>query len=147
VGEIDHAGQAGEIGPTGDYWISRLAARNSSPGRLATVRATSEAIRQPTESAKETFGVSPYPEPTPAAIDAQRWTAGRATATHQRITLHLTDVATVAVDTVRAGLRCGTISVTSDGPARLILLRLRSGSRTVELHRGRTVVHACSART
>jgi predicted esterase len=147
VGEIDHAGQAGEIGPTGDYWISRLAARNSSPGRLATVRATSEAIRQPTESAKETFGVSPYPEPTPAAIDAQRWTAGRAPATHQRITLHLTDVATVAVDTVRAGLRCGTISVTSDGPARLILLRLRSGSRTVELHKGRTVVHACSART
>jgi hypothetical protein len=145
VGTIDHAGRAGEIGPTSDYWVSHLTARNASPGKLAAVRASSQAIRQPVETASEKIGASPFPEPTPAVIDEETWRAGQAPATHQRVTLDLTDVATVALDTVRAGLRCGTISVTTNGPARLILLRLRSGGRTVRLHKGTTVLHACSA--
>jgi predicted esterase len=147
AGTIDHAGKAGRIGPTGDYWISNLTARNTKPGTLATVRAGSRAISQPAEAVSETVGVSPYPEPTPAAIDHETWTPGKTPATAQRVTLDLKDVASIAVDTVDAGLRCGTISVKTDGPAALTLLRLRSGTRTVRLHKGTQDLRACSART
>src|SRR5579884_1922090 len=61
VGSFDRAGRAGQIGPTGDYWISGLAARDTRPGRLATVSASSQAISHPAETASESFGVSPYP--------------------------------------------------------------------------------------
>jgi hypothetical protein len=147
VGTIDHAGAAGQIGPTGAYWVSRLSARATSPGMLATVQADSQAIGQQLETPAESVGVSPYPEPTPAVTDVETWTAGKAPATQQRVTLKLTDVATAALDTVRAGLRCGTISVTTDGPTKLTLLRLRAGSRTTQLPKGTTVLRACSART
>lgn len=116
VGTIDHAGQAGRIGPTGDYWVSGLAARAANPGALSTVVADSRMIRQPRQPAEtpaQAVGVSPYPEPTPAAIDVERWTAGPAAATRQRVTLAFTNVAAVAIDAVRAGLRCGTVSVTT----------------------------------
>jgi hypothetical protein len=144
VGTVDHAGQAGEIGPTGDYWVSGLSARTSSPGTLATAQADSKAIRQSSETPSESFGASPYPEPTPAATDAETWNAGPAPATRQAVTLNLTDVAKAAIDTGRAGLRCGTITVTTDGPTTLTLLRLRSGHRVVELQKGTTVLSACS---
>jgi hypothetical protein len=147
VGTIDNAGAAGRIGPTGDYWVSGLSARTTSAGTLATVQADSKAIRQPAETPSEKLGVSPYPEPTPAATDAETWTAGAAPAAQESVTLGLTDVATIAVDTVRAGLRCGTISVTTDGPTKLTLLRVRKGSRTIELQKGTTDVRACSAVT
>ena len=147
VGTIDHAGQAGAIGPSGDYWISGLSARTSSPGTVATVQADSKAIRQPSETASESFGPSPGPEPTPAATDAETWTAGTAPATRQAVTLNLTNVAGAAIDTSRAGLRCGTITVTTDGPTALTLLHLRSGSRAVELQKGTTALTACSTLT
>ncbi len=144
VGTIDHAGQAGQIGPTGDYWIGGLSARMSTPGTRATVEADSDAIRQPPEVASQKLGVSPSPEPTPAATDSQTWTAGSAPATRQAVTLDLTDVAQAAIDTARTGLRCGTITVTTDGPTALTLLHLRSGGRVVELQKGTTVLRACS---
>jgi hypothetical protein len=146
VGDLDHAGRAGQIGPTDEYWLSGLSARNRSPGALATVRADSKAIPQPIETPSEAFGVSPYPEPTPAATDVQTWKSGPKPAARQVVTLKLANVATAAIDTVAAGLRCGTITVTSDGPAVLTLLRLRRGSRRVALGGGTTVLRACSAR-
>ena len=57
----------------------------------------------------------------------------------------LTDVAGAAVDLARAGLRCGSLTVTTDGATALTLLRLRSGSRTVELQKGTTILRVCSA--
>lgn len=164
VGTIDSAGQSGEIGPTGDYWVTGLSARTKTPGTLATVQADSAAISEPSQSASESFGVSPYPEPTPAATDVETWTARAAPAARQSVTLGLTNVATAALDTVRAGLRCGTITVTTDGATALTLLRLRpgssvrvdrgaapraesGGSATVELAQGTTVLRACSALT
>ena len=144
VGTIDHAGQAGEIGPTGDYWISGLSARTSSSGVLATVRADSNAIRQPSEKASESLGASPGPEPTPAATDAETWAAGPAPAIRQAVTLTFTNVAKAAIDTASAGLRCGTVTVATDGPTALTLLHLRTGGKVVELHKGTTVLRACS---
>jgi hypothetical protein len=160
VGTIDHAGQAGEIGPTSDYWISGLAGRDANPGALATVQADSAAIPAPAETPSESFGVSPYPEPTPAATDAEIWTAGASAAPWQSLTLNLSNVSSAAVDTARAGLSCGTITVTTDGPTALTLLRLRPGSTvkpvggtattagsggtaTVDLTSGTTVLEAC----
>jgi hypothetical protein len=131
VGTIDNAGQAGEIGPTGDYWISGLAGRTVTPGTLATVTASSAAIPQPAETPSEAYGASPLPEPTPAVTDVETWKAGPAAATTQSLTLGFTNVARASVDTVRAGLRCGTITATSDGTTALTLLRLPSGASVV----------------
>lgn len=161
VGTIDHAGPAGQIGPTSDYWISRLAARSSKPGTTASVKADSAAIRQPAETPSESYGASPLPEPTPAVTDVETWKQGPAPATKQTLTLGLTNVATAAVDMLRAGLRCAAITVSTDGATALTLLHLKPGSAvtaagssvasagagdsaTVELAKGTTVLSACS---
>jgi hypothetical protein len=162
VDTIDNAGQAGEIGPTSDYWLSGLAARTTTPGTLATVTASSAAIPQPSETPTETLGVSPLPEPTPAATDVETWKTGSATATRQALTLGFTNVASAAVNTARAGLRCGTITATSDGTTTLTLLRLPShetvteggqelahanshGTATMQLRNGTVNLRACSS--
>ncbi len=163
VGTIDKAGRAGTVGPTSDYWISGLSARNRTPGALATVMADSRAIAQPAQRPSETFGVSPFPEPTPAATDVETWVPGPARPTSQNLRLGLTNVARVSVDTARARLRCAAITVSTDGRTVLTLLHLRpdstitsrgvklavagsGGSATVRLSSGTTVLHACSGR-
>jgi hypothetical protein len=146
VGTIDHAGRAGQIGPTGDYWVSALRGRVTKPGVVATVTASSQAIPQPAEKPVESYGMSALPEPTPAVIDAERWSAGSIPAAQQSVKLNLTNVARAALDTARAGLRCGTVTTTTDGPATLIL-RLRSRrSRVIHLQRGTTTLRVCPAR-
>lgn len=162
VGTIDKVGQAGRVGPTSDYWISGLSARNRKPSTLASVTADSAAIRQPTQTPSETFGVSPLPEPTPAATDVETWTPGAAHSTSQNLKLGLTNVANATLDTARARLGCAAITVTTDGPATVTLLHLKphstvrsSGTKLatagsgrsarVRLSRGTTVLHACSA--
>src|SRR4029077_8153631 len=60
------------IGPTGDYWVSGLAARSSAPGQLATVNASSAAIPQPSETPEHHTGVTNGP--TPAVTDSLTWT-------------------------------------------------------------------------
>jgi predicted esterase len=146
VQTVDHAGQAGEIGPTSDYWISGLAGRNTAAGQLATVTASSSAIRQTVEKPSEHFGVSALPEPTPAVTDSQTWTPAGNTAVSQALSLSFQNVARAAVDTVRGGLTCATIRATTDGPTALTLTALRRGRhRTVHLSAGTTTLHVCSA--
>jgi hypothetical protein len=164
AGTIDKAGQAGEIGPTADYWVSALAARDASPGTTASVTADSAAIPQPKETPSENFGASPLPEPTPAATDVQTWTQGSTPPTQQELNLGFTNVATATVDTLRAGLRCATITVSTDGQTTLTLLHLKpgnavtsagatvasagpDGSASVQLAKGTAVLKACSARS
>jgi predicted esterase len=162
VGTINHAGRAGEIGPTSDYWVSGLTARNSKPGAVATLTADSGAIPQPIETPSESYGVSALPEPTPAATDVETWKRGSTPPTHQTLGLHLTNVATATVNMLRANLRCATITVSSDGAAALTLRHLKPGGRvtssgsgavkagpggsaTVRVSKGTTVLRACSA--
>ncbi len=149
------------IGPTGDYWLSGLAARSSTPGRLATVQAASNALPEPARTAEHHTAV--VNGPTPAIADSLTWATGPAPVTSQLLQLDLVDVGAVALDTVSAGLTCATVDASTDGETALTLLRLRagssvsvssstsvtrvppSGSVTVELSAGTSSVRLCSA--
>jgi predicted esterase len=149
------------IGPTEDYWVSGLQARTSAQGELATVSASSAAIKEPEETIEHHTGTADGP--TPAVTDSLTWTAGATPRTRQTLALDLTDVAALTVDTVSAKLKCATITVTSDGESALTLLQLRpesavtengttlatvpaSGIATVGLAAGTSSLHVCSAR-
>jgi hypothetical protein len=150
------------IGPTGDYWITGLQARTSAPGTLATVSADSGAIREPQETVEHHTGTADGP--TPAITDSLTWTPGATPPASQTLTLELTDVGAVTVETGRAKLKCASITTTSDGASALTLTQLRpesavtengatvatasaAGAATVELSAGTTVLHACSTGT
>jgi hypothetical protein len=151
------------IGPTGDYWISSLQARSTTPGELATVAASSAAIPEPTETPEHHVGTAFGP--TPAVTDSLTWTPGPAPAARQLLQLNLSDVGALAVDTVSAGLTCGSVVATTDGETELTLLRLRPGSTvtvsssvsaktvppagrvTVDVQAGTSSVQLCSAST
>jgi hypothetical protein len=162
VGSVDGVGDAGQVGPTSDYWLSGLAGRTTTPGAFATVTASAGGIPDPSETASEGFGASPLPEPTPAATDVQTWSAGVTPPATPLITLGLVNVAAATVDTARAALGCGTVAVSSDGATTLTLDHLQpsssvadsagavasadaAGTATVSLARGDTKLHACSA--
>ena len=146
VGTIGHIGRAGRIGPTQDYWISGLTARDKAPGKLASLTADSSALHQTRERATEHLGTYVSPGQAPAAIDRETWSAVRRTAVRQLLTLSFTNVARASVNTVRAGLKCATIRARTDGPTTLTLLRLRHDRhRTVHLRKGTTTLHLCTA--
>jgi hypothetical protein len=127
------------IGPTGDYWVSGLAARTSAPGKRATVIASSAAIPEPSETPEHHTGTANGP--TPAVTDSLTWTTGQAPPTAQSLQLSLSDVGAIAVETVSAGLTCATLVATTDGETALTLLQLRPGSSvTVSSRTGATVV-------
>ena len=147
------------IGPEGDYWIGGLAARSATPGELATVTASSGAIPEPAQTLEHQTGTTSGP--TPAVTDSQTWTPGAAPAPQQTLTLGLTDVAAVSVNTVGAQLKCALTTVTSDGPTALTLLHLRhnsavkegrtrvakassEGTATVDLPQGTSTLRSCS---
>jgi hypothetical protein len=106
------------IGTTGDYWLSDLGARNSSPGRLATVIAESKAIADPHITVTRSVSPDPVGQPTPNVVFSLGWTFGVAPPTSPVVDLTLSNVAALTVDLARAGLGSGpgTISVDADGP-------------------------------
>ncbi len=127
------------IGPTGDYWVSGLAARSSAPGTRATVNASSAAIPEPSETPEHHTGTADGP--TPAITDSLTWTTGQAPPTSQSLQLSLSDVGAIAVETVSAGLTCATLVATTDGETALTLLQLAPGSAvTVSSRTGATTV-------
>jgi predicted esterase len=131
------------IGPTQDYWVSALSARDSSPGKLATVTANSGAIAEPEQRIEHHTSV--VNGPTPGVADSLTWTPGTAPPLTQTLKLSLSDVASLAVETKAAKLKCGTANVTSDGTVTLTLLGLRSGALITE--NGSTVATASGAGT
>ena len=139
---VDHSGVSGEIGPTRDYWISGLAGRVNTPGTLAEVVATSDAIPSPALSASQKV-VAGAPGPTGYVEQNESWTFGKAGRTRQAASIQLTDVSAATVDTVAAGLSCAALTVTTDGPTILTLTGLRSGTAVVRLARGTRVLHFC----
>ena len=159
---VDGAGAAGRIGPTSDYWISGLAGRDVQPGLTAAVLADSAAI--PEQSITPLRSTTPHPvaDPTPYVEFRQTWARGAAAVLQQAVNLSLTNVAAITVDTAAAGLRCGTVTVKTDGPTALTLDHLapgrtvrsggstvtragRSGTATVDVPAGTTTLTACSA--
>ena len=130
------------IGATTAYWTSGLAARRSAPGTTARVRATSMALPGREISLVRTRPV-PITTPLPAVATALSWRAGAALPQSRRLDLDLTNVARLSVDMQRAGLRCGTVRVRTDGPVTLRLVRLPSGVRTYRLTADRTLRLPC----
>ena len=147
------------IGPTGDYWVSGLQARSGAPGELATVSASSGAIREAQETPEHHTGVTDGP--TPAVTDSLTWAPGARPRARQALTLGLTDVAALTLETAGTKLKCGSLTVTSDGASALTLAQLRpesaitedgttlatvpaSGSATVNVTAGTSTLHVCS---
>lgn len=124
---IDQAGTAGEIGPTGDYWVGALAGRDAAPGTLASVVASSEAIPEPALVASESTSAG-APGPTGYVEQNETWSDGASPAARQSASIQLTDVAAVTVDTVAAGLSDPKFAVTTDGTTVLTLTGLQPGS-------------------
>lgn len=131
------------IGATTAYWTGDLAARDSGPGTLARVRATSQRIAD-REHLPVTTGPVPVVSPLPALLSETTWEDGEALPVRDRLVLRLDNVSRVSVDLDRARWRCGTLRVVSDGDA---VVRLVRGDRVVRVLRvgdGKQVVRrAC----
>ncbi|GAB2640501.1 hypothetical protein GCM10027270_31390 [Nocardioides ginkgobilobae] len=122
------------IGATTAYWLRGLAARDSSPGSLARVQAVSEALPG-TDVEVVTSGPTPVVSPLPALLQETTWRPGPALPISDVLTLGLTNVSRVTVDLARARWTCGTLQVTSDGPA-VVLLDGPRGTERIELGEG-----------
>ena len=129
------------IGPSGDYWISGLQARSSNPGELATVSASSAALNEPTVTIEHHTGTADGP--TPAVTDSLTWTPGARPKARQAVVLSLTNVAGLTLETARTKLKCGAVTVTTDGTSALTLLQLQPESAVTE--NGTTVAKASGA--
>jgi hypothetical protein len=135
------SGQLG-IGPTGDYWVSGLQARDTAPGALATISASSAAIPDPFVTVVQHTGVVASATPTPAVTESQTWTTGATTTPRQVLDLSMSDVAAASVDTARAGLTCPAIQAQTDGPVQMTLLEVAPGTPVME---GTTLITTASA--
>ena len=134
------------IGTTTAYWLSELTARDSSPGSLAHVAATSLA-RPGTAPDVVRTGPTVVTSPLPAIRQDLVVKRGAALPTRKRLTLDLTNVDSVTVDLRRAGLRCGRVVITSDGSTVVTFAGARSGGETsrtqVLASAGRTATRVC----
>src|SRR6202142_918624 len=106
-----------EIGPSRDYWLSGLQARDSAPAAIATVSADSAAIHEPEEAVEHHHGTTDGPPP--AVTDSLTWNAGATPSARQTLQLSLTNVAAATLESVRAKLKCATITATTDGATAL----------------------------
>jgi pimeloyl-ACP methyl ester carboxylesterase len=119
------------IGVTGDYWVSGLSARDNAAGQTAGIQADDAALPEPAVTANR-FGPSLTTQPLPGTNSGLEWKLGARPAAHREMTLSLTNVAALTVDTAAAKLPTGTITVTADGTARLTLAHLPAGTQVLE---------------
>ena len=118
------------IGATGAYWVRDTKGRTVSPGALARVDAMSLA-RPEAITPVRTAGVLVPGDPFPAVTTEQDWTAGRSPAARPVIRLTLTNVGSLGIDLVRAGIARGhaaSLPVATDGPTTLTLLGAKPGT-------------------
>ncbi len=144
------------IGATGDYWLSGLSARTGAYGTLATIHAADAALPDRAVTAQR-FGPRLVTQPLPGTNSGLGWKLGPRPAARRTMTLDLGDVSGLTIDDRAARLPSGTITITTDGPARLGIIHLRrgtgvyegshrvalagrSGAVNVKLGRGRTVL-------
>ena len=122
------------IGATGDYWLRGLTARSAVAGTIAKIAADDAALPQRSVSAART-GPSLVTQLLRGTSTSLSWKLGTRSAAASRMTLALTDVAALTVDTAAARLRTGTITVRTDGPTRLTMAHLRRGTRVLVARR------------
>jgi hypothetical protein len=116
------------IGATGAYWLGDLRARSAGPGEVSTVDARSLANPDPAVTV-ERGPLTLHTAPLPAGHHGLRWLRGARPAPRQQVVLDLANVRSVSVDLAAAGLRCGTVRVSTDGPADVTLTGLAAGAR------------------
>jgi pimeloyl-ACP methyl ester carboxylesterase len=139
------------IGATGDYWLSKLTARNRSYGTIATVRASDAALPDP-KVTDQRFGPRLVTQPIPGSETGLSWQLGSRPAAHRRMSLRLTDVSALTLDARSARLETGTITVLSDDRTRFTIARLAPGTLVLEHHRvvaraGRSGIAVVNLRT
>ena len=121
---IDGSGVAGQIGPTLDYWISGLTGRIVTPGTIAQVVATSNAIPEPQITVAQDTSAG-APGPTGYVERNETWNTWAAPPATQSSSIQLTDVAAATIDTVAARLTCAAMTVSTDGATALTLSGLK----------------------
>ena len=130
------------IGTTTAYWLSDLVARDSAPGSVASLRATSLA-RPGTKSTIVRTGPTLVTSPLPAVQQDLVIKRGTALPRRKRLVLDLTNVKALAVDLARAGLPCGKVVITTDGRTRVRFVGSRSGAVVLQASKGRTAKRVC----
>ncbi|HLY50412.1 MAG TPA: prolyl oligopeptidase family serine peptidase [Solirubrobacteraceae bacterium] len=127
------------IGATGDYWLSGFAARDRAFGKIATIKATDEALPDRAVTPQRS-GPSLVTQPIPGTETRLTWQLGRRPTAHKRMTLDLTDVSGLTLDSLAANLRLGTITLHSDGASQFRIVNLQNGTEVLE--HGRVVARA-----
>jgi pimeloyl-ACP methyl ester carboxylesterase len=127
------------IGATGDYWLSGLAARDNSYGRIARIDAADQALPEAAVT-DERFGPQLVTQPLPGTETGLSWKLGRRPKAKKLMTLTLSDVSGLTLDAKAAQLRLGTITLHSDGSARFTIEHLQRGTEV--LVDGRLVTRA-----
>ncbi|HET9690004.1 MAG TPA: hypothetical protein VFP61_02550 [Acidimicrobiales bacterium] len=125
---VDGIGAAGQVGPTGAYWVRGLVGSSTTPGATAAVVADSAAIPDPAVTYVDSTTPEAQASPTPYLAIRQTRQLGATPAPRQSATVALANVAAATVDTAGAGLSCGTLAATTDGPTALTLASLQPGS-------------------
>src|SRR6202012_5112872 len=94
------------IGATGDYWLSGLGARTASAGTVAGIVAADAALPARAVTAVRS-GPSLVTQPLPGTNTSLKWKLGARAARASRMTLALTDVSRLTVDSAAARVRPG----------------------------------------
>jgi hypothetical protein len=118
-------------GATGDYWLSSLHARSSAYGQLAALQADDAAL--PDRSVTpERSGTKLVTQPLPGTNSELSWKLGPRPPAARRMRLKLSDVSGLSIDDRAAKLPSGTITVTTDGSARVRIFHLARGTDVYE---------------
>lgn len=109
-------------------------ARSSGPGTLATVRAHSKALDDPTVTVQKAQSADVPGDPSPAIVIDQTWQVDGVAPKAAELVLDLVGVASLTVDGAGAGLGSAprvALALMSDGPATVRLTGLRPGAVVV----------------
>jgi hypothetical protein len=124
------------LGPTSVYWLSRPTQRSTSS--TSQITADDGAIATPPETEQTATSVANPSDAPPMLVLTGSWRPGVTPAPAQTLSLDLTNVGSLTVDTQAAKLPKGAATVTTDGATGLSLTNLAAG--TVVTAAGKTVV-------
>ena len=114
------------LGPTSVYWLSGLSQRSTAS--TSAIAADDAAIPTASEAEQRSTSAVDPPDAPPMVVVSGSWTPGPTPPSADALTLNLTNVRTLSVNTYSARLPEGTATITSDGPGLLTLTHLRAGT-------------------
>jgi hypothetical protein len=118
------------LGPTSVYWLSHLSERNASPASTtARIVARDGAIPEPVETEQVSAAAIHPADAPPMLVTTGSGVLGAAPASVRALSLALTNVAALTIDARASKLARGSATVTTDGRTRIVLIRLKRGTR------------------